>query len=385
MKNLSKTLLGNLVEFQRGYDLPKDQLIKGIYPVISSNGIFGYHNESKVKAPGVTIGRSGTVGYPQFIEEDFFPHNTALFVKDFKGNNEKYIYYLLKYLKLNDRKTGTGVPTMNRNDLHPLEIKAHLDKSTQQQIAHILSTLDAKIALNNLINKELEAMAKTIYDYWFVQFEFPNEDGKPYKSSGGKMVWNEDLKREVPEGWEVKELSELTILNHTPCNEDEYLNLDIIDLSSMPSNSIALNDKSPAGSFKTNLFKMKKMDILFGSIRPYLNKAGIASFDGAVNGTIHSYLPKNKIDYSFLVCSLINKYTFKYAFVHSKGTKMPVIESKELLRLLVPYSTVMSLNFNNIVYKYWELIVSNIIQTRSLISVRDFLLPLLMNGQVTVQ
>ena len=157
MSDVSSTTLGDLIEFQRGYDLPKSNFISGIVPVISSNGILGYHNEYKVNGPGITIGRSGTVGLPHFIKENFFPHNTSLFVKDFKGNNPKYIFYLLKTLGLNNQKSGSGVPTMNRNHLHPLQINAHLDSLTQQKTAAVLSSLDDKIELNNRINSELEA------------------------------------------------------------------------------------------------------------------------------------------------------------------------------------------------------------------------------------
>lgn len=207
MSKPQNCLLGDLIEFQRGYDLPKSKFVHGKYPVQSSNGILGYHHEYKVKAPSITIGRSGTVGIPHLIKTNFFPHNTALFVKDFKGNDVEYIYYLLKNLKLNEYKTGSGVPTMNRNHLHPLKIQAFLDIPTQKSIAHILSTLDQKIAINNQINAQLEQMAKTLYDYWFVQFDFPDENGKPYKSSGGEMVYNDTLKREIPKGWEAQKIS----------------------------------------------------------------------------------------------------------------------------------------------------------------------------------
>ncbi|MBP6146559.1 MAG: restriction endonuclease subunit S, partial [Flavobacterium sp.] len=221
MSNISNTTLGDLVEFQRGYDLPKSQFIEGNVPVISSNGVLGYHNVPKVKAPGITIGRSGTVGLPHFINKDFFPHNTALFIKDFKGNYPRYIYYLIKTLGLNDYKSGSGVPTMNRNHLHPIKVRAFLDLEEQHKIAKVLSDLDTKIEINNRINSELEAMAKTLYDYWFVQFDFPYSPpsegcpqdgvvfGKPYKSTGGKMVWNEELKREIPEGWDCVLLGEM--------------------------------------------------------------------------------------------------------------------------------------------------------------------------------
>ncbi|MFM6508850.1 MAG: restriction endonuclease subunit S, partial [Dolichospermum sp.] len=177
MSDICNLQLGDLIEFQRGYDLPQSSFNHGTIPVISSNGILGYHDEYKVIGPGITIGRSGTVGLPHFIKENFFPHNTSLFVKDFKGNDPKYIFYLLKNLGLQTQKSGSGVPTMNRNHLHPLKILAHLNLDIQKKIAAVLSSLDDKIELNNRINSELENLAKTIYDYWFVQFDFPDENG----------------------------------------------------------------------------------------------------------------------------------------------------------------------------------------------------------------
>ena len=161
MSDFENFELGDLIEFQRGYDLPKSEFQEGNVPVISSNGILGYHNEVKSKAPGITIGRSGTVGLPQFINKDFFPHNTSLFVKDFKGNNVFYIFYLLKSLKLNEYKSGSGVPTMNRNHLHPIKILGTKSIFKQQKIASILSSLDDKIEINNKLNDNLS--------YYFTQ------------------------------------------------------------------------------------------------------------------------------------------------------------------------------------------------------------------------
>lgn len=144
MSKLEECILGDLVEFQRGYDLPKSKFVEGKYPVQSSNGILGYHNEYKVEGPGITIGRSGTVGNPHLIRENFFPHNTSLFVKEFKGNDIEYIYYLLQYLDLGNQKSGSGVPTMNRNHLHPIKIRAYRDKTCQQRTIKILSLIDKK-------------------------------------------------------------------------------------------------------------------------------------------------------------------------------------------------------------------------------------------------
>lgn len=195
--------IGDLLNLKRGYDLTKEEMIDAGIPVVGSNGIIGYHNKATAKNPCVTIGRSGTVGIPHYYKQDCWVHNTCLYIDDFKDNNPLYLYYLLKNVNLTKVANSTGVPTLNRNFVHPLKIKATDNKAYQDKIAHILATLDYKVHNNNKIISELESMAKTIYDYWFIQFEFPNEEGKPYKSSGGKMVWNKELKREIPEGWEV--------------------------------------------------------------------------------------------------------------------------------------------------------------------------------------
>ena len=127
-----------------------------------------------------------------------------------KRYDSDYIFYAIKnnYKVLRNAATGsTALPLLNKTDFDILELPIHEDKTYQQKVSSVLSPIDAKIELNNRINRELEAMAKTLYDYWFVQFDFPNEQGKPYKSTGGKMVYNAELKRKIPEGWEVKTLA----------------------------------------------------------------------------------------------------------------------------------------------------------------------------------
>ena len=119
----------------------------------------------------------------------------------------EFVYYYLKTQYQQLRSLSSGVrKNLNSNDIKEFKIKLPISISYQKQIALVLSSLDSKIEINNRINAELEAMAKTLYDYWFVQFDFPNSEGKPYKSSGGKMVWNEELKREIPEGWKVENI-----------------------------------------------------------------------------------------------------------------------------------------------------------------------------------
>lgn len=203
-----KCQLGDIVNFRRGHDLSKKNMQDGIYPVVGSNGIIGYHNNYTTEPPCLTIGRSGNVGNPHMINQKCWAHNTTLYVDDFKGNNPMFIYYLLKTLNLGYYAGGSAVPTLNRNHIHPINIKFPDNLEEQKAIAHILSTLDEKIEINNEINKKLEEMAQAIFKQWFVDFEFPNEEGKPYKSSGGEMVESE--MGMIPKGWRKLTLEDVS-------------------------------------------------------------------------------------------------------------------------------------------------------------------------------
>lgn len=207
MSKVSPRRLGDLITLKRGYDLPEKDRVPGPYPVISSAGVSGVHHDYKVEGPGVVTGRYGTLGEMYFVDGKYWPHNTALYVQNFKGNDPKYIYYLLSCLGRIRTSDKSAVPGVNRNELHEMAIPAIDDKKLQISIRKVLEAIDQKIELNNRINAELEAMAKTLYDYWFVQFDFPDANGKPYKTSGGEMVYNPTLKREIPEGWEADTLA----------------------------------------------------------------------------------------------------------------------------------------------------------------------------------
>lgn len=150
-----KCTLGDIVTFQRGFDLPKKDMKKGIYPVVGSNGIIGYHNEYTTKSPSVTIGRSGNVGKPYIINFPSWSHNTTLFIKTFKKSNPNFVYYFLKTLELNKFSGGSAVPTLNRNHIHSLSIKIPPTIEEQKQIASILIKLDDKIELNKKLNQNL--------------------------------------------------------------------------------------------------------------------------------------------------------------------------------------------------------------------------------------
>ena len=397
MSKLEECILGDLVEFQRGYDLPKSKLVEGKYPVQSSNGILGYHNEYKVEGPGITIGRSGTVGNPHLIRENFFPHNTSLFVKDFKGNDIEYIYYFLQYLDLGNQKSGSGVPTMNRNHLHPIKIRAYRDKTCQQRTIKILSLIDKKIQINDQINQELEALAKTLYDYWFVQFDFPDQNGKPYKSSGRKMVYNPELKREIPEGWGVEKLDDLgTIVGgSTPTKSisdnftkggEGYSWITPNDLSNNKGNKFIKKgeiDVTVRGLKDASLKLYPEGTVLMSSRAP-VGYLAIATKELTTNQGFKSFIPDKKYDKNYIYYTLQN--CLKVIEQNASGSTFKEISATVLkdIKVLQPNLEIVK-KFEIKVSSINNYIRDNEVQNQELTQLRDWLLPMLMNGQVKVE
>ena len=153
---------------QRGFDLPAEKIIPGVYPVMMSNGIGAYHNEYKVKGPGVVTGRSGTIGNLQYVESAFWPHNTTLWVTKFYGNHPKFIYYLYEKIDLKRYKAGSGVPTLNRNDVHDTMVFFPASRKEQELISADLTYLDDLITLHQRKLELLQNIKKSLLDKMFV-------------------------------------------------------------------------------------------------------------------------------------------------------------------------------------------------------------------------
>ncbi|WP_254174008.1 restriction endonuclease subunit S [Planktothrix pseudagardhii] len=199
--NWKEANLGELITFQRGFDITKKELTPGKYDVIFSSGFGGKHSDFKVKAPGVVIGRKGTLGTVFFATQDFWPTDTTLWVKDFHGNHEKFAYYFLQTLHLEQYDCGAANPTLNRNHIHTIPVRFP-PLPIQRKIAAILSTYDDLIENNTRRIKILEEMARSLYREWFVNFRFPGHEQV-------KMVDSElGL---IPEGWEVKNFGEVSL------------------------------------------------------------------------------------------------------------------------------------------------------------------------------
>ena len=162
--------LGDFIELKRGYDLAQAKRIPGPYPLVSSAGVSDCHSVPMAKGPGVVTGRYGTIGQVYFVEQDFWPLNTTLYVRDFKGNDPKFINYFLKTVDFLAYSDKAAVPGLNRNHLH--EALAQIpDLVTQLNIAKVLGALDDRITLLRETNATLEAIAQALFKSWFVDFD----------------------------------------------------------------------------------------------------------------------------------------------------------------------------------------------------------------------
>jgi len=199
--SFKETQIGDVLTFQRGFDITKAEQTDGSIPIVSSSGTSSYHNQWKVAGPGIVIGRKGTLGTTHFLQSKFWPHDTTLWVKDFKGNDPKFLYYFLQTLHFENFDTGSSNPTLNRNHLHKITVQFPTDLATQQKIAAILSAYDDLIANNQRRITLLERMAEDIYREWFVRLRFPGHE-------------QTKIDKGVPQGWVVKKLPEIAKITY---------------------------------------------------------------------------------------------------------------------------------------------------------------------------
>ena len=255
----------------------------------------------------------------------------------------------------------------------------------QERIGDIFSSIDQKIALNRAINDNLEAMAKQLYDYWFVQFDFPNEEGNPYKSCGGKMAWNDKLKREIPEGWEVGNLSDfLQVITERVSASTVNESTKYAPIEVLPRKKMSFNECAPIENAISGLCAFRHKNILLSNRRVYFHKVCIAAFDGITRDTVIVLKPNanDLLGYSY---QLVNDNVFiEYATRHSYGSEQPVLswESAKMYKVLKPKSG-LDVLYSKCADSIIDCVIENELEIANLTKQRDNLLPLLMNGQVS--
>ncbi len=319
----------------------------------------------------------------------------VLIKPDLNKVDNKYLLYSLlsEYAQIQIGKsngTGSIVSNLRIPVLKELLIPSN-ELSTQKKIGNALGSIDEKIELNNKINKELETMAKTLYDYWFVQFDFPDSNGKPYKSSGGKMVFNETLKREIPEGWEVKILEEIEsniVTGKTPStkqSENFGGNVPFICIGDVRGNmhitktELTLSEK---GAVSQNNKYIPEGSICVTCIAsPGL--VGFATEDSQTNQQLNTVVCNQSYNRYYLYFYL--KDYFKFAKAKTGNTFANMNKGDfSSIKVIQPKKEQLE-NFTDLLDSTINKVLMNTKENNKLIELRDWLLPMLMNGQVTVK
>ncbi len=300
-----------------------------------------------------------------------------------------YIYYILKLtLKLlKDKSQGSQTKFLTIGILKDIIVPASINS---EKLAKVLSDLDAKIELNNKINAELEAMAKLIYDYWFVQFDFPDANGKPYKSSGGKMVYNEALKREIPEGWAVKELSQVEpniVTGKTPSTKiSEYFDgsIPFICIGDVRGNMHITNTELTLTELgaKSQANKYIPEGAICVTCIASPGLVAFATKTSQTNQQLNSVVCKKHENRYYLYYYLNNYFRFAKAKTGNTFANMNKGDFSSIM-VIEPKNEIL-IEFSKILKPSIEKVLINSKENRKLAELRDWLLPMLMNGQVSV-
>ena len=380
--------LSDLVKIKNGKD--HKMLSNGKYPVLGSGGIMRYVDKFLYDKPSVLLPRKGTLDNIQYCDVPFWTVDT-LYYTEVNTNlaNPYYLYRYLSLLDLSNLDSGTGVPSMTFDNYYGLKIfLPNIEKQTK--IAQILQTLDKKITINRQINQNLEAMAKQLYDYWFVQFDFPDENGRPYKSSGGEMVWNEKLKREIPKGWQASNVCSIAdiLSGGTPSKQEPmFWNNGTIPFFGPTDYSgsifqIETAENITAKGLSRCASSLFDVGTIIITARGSIGKMVIVGTPMAMNQSCYALKSRNnEFEYLFfLTAQLIECLKAKGSGSTFKSIISSDIEQSTLC--IAPQSFITQ--FGLVVKPIFEKIKDNSFEIATLTKQRDELLPLLMNGQVSV-
>ena len=348
----------DFVTLQRGFDLPKSQMKGGDIPVLGSNSIIGFHNVAKMKAPGVVTGRSGTLGLVQYAEQPYWPHNTALWVKNFKGNDPRYVYYKLKTLHLENFNGGVSVPTLNRNVLDTLPVKIPT-LYKQKRIASILSTYDNLIENNRRRIHLLEQAARLLYKEWFIHLRFPGHEHT-------KIIDG------VPERWERNQVKDILGTVKRP---RKIMKAEFLDDGPIPCIDQSRDFIGGYTDDEESIVDIGKPVIVFGDHTRILKFVDFPFASGA-DGTQLIVSNDESISQEFLYFALdsidLSNYFYARHFKFLKDQYIPK-----------PTSAILA-QFTSYVRPLLGQIKSLRAYCYELAKARDLLLPRLMNGEVVL-
>jgi type I restriction enzyme S subunit len=376
--------LGDFVTLQRGHDLPEEQRRPGRVPILGSFGVTGWHDEPKSRGPGVTVGRSGaSFGVVNFTPSDYWPLNTALYVVNFHGNDERFAYYFLKSMDFRSYNSGSAQPSLNRNHIHPVPVDVP-PVAEQRAIARFLGALDDKIGINHRMSETLEVSARTLFNSWFVDFDpvrakFESRDLGFSQALADQFPasFEDSLLGSIPKGWSIKAIGDLADVagGSTPSTQEPAYWDGGMHHWATPKDLSAVT--VPIG---TGLLPVGT--VLLSSRAP-IGYLAIAEIPVAINQGFIAMRAKKGVSNLFL---LLWASAAKEAILSRANGSTFLEISKSSFRpipVVVPGALVMQA-FDRLARPLYERIVVCERETRALAAVRDTLLPRLVSGELRV-
>lgn len=378
MSGFTKIRLGDAVTFQRGFDITKAEQTPGDIPIVSSSGISSFHNRSKSKGPGVIIGRKGTLGTVHLLRQDYWPHDTTLWVKDFKGNNPEFISYFLRMLKLENFDTGAANPTLNRNHVHKIEVLFPRTPTTQRKIAAILTAYDDLIETNKRRIALLEKMAEELYREWFARMRFPGHQ-------------NTKFVKGVPVGWSDKPASDVLFVmgGGTPKTEvAAYWDGDIPFFTPKDSHvgfyALDTEKTLTENGLESCSSRLFPAETIFITARGTVGQLCLASRPMTMNQSCYALAPKNTRSVFFHFLAM------KTAIAYIKGISKSgvfdniVIDTFNQVPIRMPGEVLVD-QFNKIAEPIFRQVCALLEMNVQLTTTRDLLLPRLISGKLSVE
>lgn len=304
--------LGELVTFQRGYDLPHRLRRSGPIPIITSSGRGDTHCESRVEGPGVVTGRYGTIGEVFFILENFWPLNTTLFVSNFHGNDPRFVYYLLQTIDFHSHSGKSGVPGVNRNDLHQIPV-VRPPLQEQRSIADSLTEIDKLIGgLDQLIAKKRDIKRATMQQLLSGQRRLPGFSGR----------------------WEARPFPTVARLatGQVDPRIEPYRSMILVAPDHIESGSGRLLERRTASDQQaiSGKYLFGSGDVIYSKIRPYLRKAFLSDFQGLCSADMYPLSASKDVSTQFLLAVLLGDHFSRFAEASSARSGIPKINRDEL-------------------------------------------------------
>lgn len=395
MSEWREVALGDVIELKRGYDLPSAERRPGSVPIISSSGTSGLHREAKVKGPGVVTGRYGTIGEVFLVESDFWPLNTSLYVRDFKGNDVRFVYYLLKTINWAQYNDKSGVPGVNRNHVHEARVELP-EIGVQRAIAHVLGALDDKIKNNRVANETLEALTQLLFKDWFIDFGPVRAKMAGREPPGLNPIvaalFPDSLNEEgIPHGWSWESLASLVELNPS----EKLKKGDVapyLDMSALPTTGSWPRPPIPR-PFGSGM-KFRNGDTLLARITPCLEN-GKAAFVECLDseetvawGSTEFIVLRAKDNVPQPYCYLlVRQPEFRAHAIRSmggtSGRQRVQVDSLAPYRVACPPEPIWKA-FKDAIQPCFDVIRTNSQESQTLARLRDLLLPKLIAGDIAI-